>query len=130
MKLSEYFDKARGTGVLATADAEGRPNVAVYARPHFPDEETVAFIMADRHSYANVRANGHAAYLFREAGDGYAGRRLHLTKVREDDDAEAIQAMRRRQTPEPCTAESEGKRHLVYFRVEKVRPLIGEGQAE
>ena len=36
--LSEYFEKTKGTGILATADAEGHVNVAVYARPHVPDD--------------------------------------------------------------------------------------------
>ena len=48
MKLNEYFEKKKGRGVIATADSEGRVGVAVYARPHFIDEKTVAFIMADR----------------------------------------------------------------------------------
>ena len=39
MKLSEYFEHVRGIGVLATADAQGKVNVAVYARPHFLDED-------------------------------------------------------------------------------------------
>jgi len=32
MKLSEYFEQAKGIGVLATADAHGKVNVAIYAR--------------------------------------------------------------------------------------------------
>ena len=79
MRLSEYFDKAEGVGVLATADAAGKVNVAMYSRPHFlapGDDETVAFIMADRLSYANVQVNPHASYLFIEEGEGYVGTRL------------------------------------------------------
>jgi len=38
MKLKEYFEQAEGSGVLATADAHGKVNVAIYARPHFLDE--------------------------------------------------------------------------------------------
>ena len=49
MKLSEYFEKAQGIGVLATTDASGQVNQAIYSRPHFPDEEddeTCSFIMS------------------------------------------------------------------------------------
>ena len=130
MKLSEYFEKAKGVGVLATADADGKVNVAIYSRPHFldpNDDETLAFIMADRLSHANVEANSHAAYLFIEEGEGYCGKRLSLTKVREETDPEKIQAIRRRCLPDQC---EEGKtRFLVYFHVDGVRPLIGtEGE--
>ena len=31
MKLSEYFEKTKGIGVLATTDASGQVNQAIYA---------------------------------------------------------------------------------------------------
>ena len=128
MKLNEYFEKAKGVGVLATADAEGNVNTAIYARPHFldpSDDSTLAFIMSDRLCHANVQANPHASYLFMEEADEYVGKRLTLTKIKEDTDQEKIQAIRRRNLPDEC---DEGKtRFLVYFRVEGVRPLIGTG---
>ena len=64
MKLSGYFENAKGTGVQATADADRKINMAIYARPHFldaNDDETNAFIMADRLCHANVQANPHAS---------------------------------------------------------------------
>jgi len=70
MKLSEYFEKTRGTGVLATSDSSGQVDVAIYARPHFVSEQEIAFIMADRLSHRNLQSNPHAAYLFVERGDG------------------------------------------------------------
>ena len=45
MNLSDYFDNTKGCGVLATADSDGKVNAAVYARPHFFDENTIAFII-------------------------------------------------------------------------------------
>jgi hypothetical protein len=126
MKLSAYFENAKGTGVLTTTDADGKVNVAIYARPHFldaNDDETIAFIMADRLSHANVQANPHAAYLFMEEGKGYAGKRLTLRRAREEADPEKIQSVRRRQLPSEC--EESTTQFLVYFRVDSVRPLIG-----
>jgi Pyridoxamine 5'-phosphate oxidase len=70
MDLNEYFDKTKGRGVLATADADGRVDAAVYARPKVLDGETIAFIMRDRLTPANVGTNPHAAYLFMEEGSG------------------------------------------------------------
>jgi hypothetical protein len=126
MKLSEYFENAKGTGVLATANADGKVNVAIYARPHFldaNDDETITFIMADRLSHANVQANPHAAYLFMEEGKGYIGKRLMLRSVKEETDVEKIQSIRRRQRP--CECEEGSTQFLVYFHVDGVRPLIG-----
>jgi len=126
MKISEYFDTSKGTGVLATSDKTGQVDAAVYARPHFLDEQTVAFIMADRLSHQNLQSNPHAAYLFVEHGEGYKGKRLYLTKVAEETDPQKIQAVRRRPLPAECGVETES-RYLVHFRIDRVRPLTGDG---
>jgi len=126
MKLREYFEQATGVGVLATADAKGKVNVAIFARPHFldKDEGTCAFIMGDRASHDNVRQNPSAAYLFIETGEEYLGKRLSLTMIREETDPEKIKAIRRRNIPR--ISEQEGRiTHLVHFRIDGIRPLIG-----
>ena len=33
MNLADYFEKVKGTGVLGTADSEGKVDLAIYARP-------------------------------------------------------------------------------------------------
>lgn len=71
MNLRDYFDNTKGYGVLATAEASGKVNAAVYARPHFFDESTIAFIMRERLTHANLRTNPHAIYIFIESGPGY-----------------------------------------------------------
>ena len=64
MELSEYFELMSGRGILATADSSGKVNTAIYARPHFIDQNTVAFIMAERLTYENLKSNPQAAYLY------------------------------------------------------------------
>jgi len=125
MELSEYFESVNGTGVLATADSSGEVDAALYARPHVIDQQTVAFIMADRLSHRNLQSNPHATYLFIERGEGYRGRRLYLTKVAEEADPQKIQALRRRPLAAECGIEHEA-RFLVIFRVGRVRPLVGD----
>ena len=125
MKLNEYFEKKKGRGVIATADPEGRVGVAVYARPHFIDEKTVVFIMADRLMHKNVQSNPHAAYLFLESGDRYVGKRLYLTKIKEEKDSNLIDKIRRRESCPVYDNYRDKTRYLVYFRVDKVLPLIG-----
>ena len=57
MDLKTYFSQHKGAGILATADASGKVDVAVYARPHVKDDETIAFIMRDRLSHQNLQSN-------------------------------------------------------------------------
>lgn len=127
MTLKEYFDTTRGHGVLATANARGQINMAMFARPHVMDDGLLAFIMPQRLTHANLQENPHAAYLFWEEGPGYIGKRLYLTKVREEQDTPLLQSLRRRVYP-PDKEKAAGPKFLVFFRLEKELPLIGPGQ--
>jgi len=128
MRLSEYFKDVKGTGVLATADSAGKVDVAFYSKPHFEDEQTVKFIMADRLSHVNLQSNPHAAYLFKEEGERFVGKRLSLTKIKEKDDADLINKMMKEYHPNVYDKYKDLKKYLVYFRINKVLPLIGDGE--
>ena len=125
MTLSEYFEQAKGVGVLATTDMAGQVNQALYAKPYFLDKDddtTCSFIMTRRLSHDNVGHNPSAAYLFIERGEGYIGKRLSLTVIGEETDPEKIKAIRHRNIP--TISEDEGK-YLVHFHIDGVRSLIG-----
>lgn len=125
MTLSEYFENTRGRCVLATADSKGVVDAAIYSRPHVIDEENIAFIMLDRLSHANLQSNPRAAFLFMEAGEKYVGKRLFLTKTKEEEDQEVVEKFRRKKSYD-LPEDDKKKRFLVYFHVDKVLPLIGE----
>lgn len=124
MSLANYFENVKGIGILGTADPEGKVDLALYARPHVLDEETVAFIMGDHLSHRNIAANPHAAYLFLEDTEGYNGLRMHLTKTAEETDPEKIKTLRRRSRAAEDFAAPAG--FLVFFKVDEVRPLVKE----
>ena len=125
MRLSEYFEKAKGIGVLATTDLSGQVNQAIYARPLFlgkNDDRTCSFVMANRLTHDNVRHNPSASYLFIEQGEGYVGKRLSLTVLGEETAPEKIESICR--SIDLGISEEEGK-YLVHFHIEGIRPLIG-----
>ncbi|MDD5723928.1 MAG: pyridoxamine 5'-phosphate oxidase family protein [Syntrophales bacterium] len=126
MSLSDYFKKRVGTGVLATADASGKVNAAIYGRPHFIDEQTIVFIMADHLTHANLHANDNAVYLFRESVDRYVGRRLYLTKTGETDDPKPIEEIRAQPRHGDHPEDPHDKKYLVFFHIDRVLPLIGD----
>ncbi len=125
-QLKDYFESTTGHGVLATADAQGLLNQAVFARPHVMADGTVAFIMSHRRTHQNLQENPHAAYLFLESAPGYQGKRLYLTKVREEQDTELLYSLRRRTYPQE-KEKLAGPRFLVFFRLDQILPLIGLG---
>ncbi|MBT8351150.1 MAG: pyridoxamine 5'-phosphate oxidase family protein, partial [Deltaproteobacteria bacterium] len=67
-------------------------------------------------------SNPHAAYLFIENGPGYKGKRLYLTMVREEKNAEQITSLQRRKRK----IKVEEDRFLVFFELDRERPLVGD----
>jgi hypothetical protein len=128
MKLSEYFENTKGKGILSTADSSGYVNAAVYARPHFTDENTVLFIMAEKLSHENLMSNPHATYVYIEDGDNYAGKRLYITKIKDEMNSELIDTLRRRKHYIAHDEYYKENKYLVTFRIDKVLPLIGTGK--
>lgn len=125
MKLNEYMQKTTGTGVLSTVDRFGVVNSAIYSRPHYLSKGIVAFIMRERRTFSNLQDTDSASFLFKEEGSDYSGVRLALRKIGEGKDQKQINAMYRR-----CLTDEEdaarGPKHLVYFQVEQILPLIGD----
>ena len=111
---------------MGTADDKGKVNMAVYAKPHFMEDGAIAFIMAERLTHQNLQFNNHAAYLFIEEGSKSRGKRLLLTKLHEEKDSDLLYALRSKKF---SSEKEEGKnRFLVFFRIDKVLPLIGAGK--
>lgn len=129
MRLEDYFTAKNGIGVLSTADGNGKVDSAIYSRPHFLDDGTIAFIMRDRLTHHNLKENPYAAYLFMEKEGGYRGLRLFLKKLKENTDEELIQKMTRH-CLSPEEDKTRGPKFLVYFKVEKILDLIGGGSPD
>ncbi len=123
MTLKEYFETNKGLGILSTADSQGLVDAAVYSRPHFMEDGTMALVMRDRLSHTNLQSNPHAMYLFKEDGPGYKGKRLFITKVKEEKNTELLESLRRRKD----AYEDDADRFLVFFKIDKEVPLVGQG---
>ena len=124
MNLKDYFDTNKGIGVLSTADSDGKVDAAIYSRPHFMEDGTMAFIMRDRRSHHNLQSNPHATYLFKEEGSGYRGKRLFMSKLKEEENTELLESLRRRKS----VSGNGEDRFLVFFKLDKELPLVGDGK--
>jgi len=127
MDLKEYFAAVKGTGVLSTADAKGVVNAAVYATPHSSEDGLLSFIMRERKTHDNIGVNPSACFLFIEAGT-MTGKRIYLTKVREEKNTELLFSYRRHCRKTEC--ETDEDLYLVFFRVDNVLPLVGSGDGK
>jgi len=120
MKLKAYFENTEGYGILSTADSAGKVDAAIYSRPHFMDDGSIALIMRDRLTHHNLQSNPHACFMFIEKGRGYKGKRLFLTKTREEQDSELLQRLRRRHYID----DTDESKFLVFFTVDEELPLV------
>ncbi|MDD4272566.1 MAG: pyridoxamine 5'-phosphate oxidase family protein [Desulfobacter postgatei] len=121
MELKSYFESTNGTGILSTADSNGNVDAAIYSRPLFL-EDKIAFIMRDRLTHKNLESNPHAVYLFIEEGPGYKGKRIYLTKVKEEKNSERIASLKRRKKD----SNPDEDKFLVFFEFNSERPLVGD----
>lgn len=118
--LKDFFEQAKGTGILATSAQDGSVDIALYAKPFVIDEKTIAFIMLNKLSYNNLQSNPKAAYMFLE--ENYKGKRFYLKKIKEDKDQEKINSLLRHKYDDPEVLSKE--KALVYFEVEKELPIL------
>ncbi len=124
-QLEAYFRDTAGSGVLSTASSDGRVNSALYAKPRFFEDGSVAFIMLDRLSHHYVANNPYAAYLFLEDAEGYRGVRLHLRMLREELNTPRIEALL---SDAGRSYVGNKDRYLVFFTIEQVLPLVSPAQ--
>ena len=82
--------------------------------------------MTDRLTHANLQSNPHAAYIFAEAKENeFVGKRLYLTKLREETDPAMVEKFKWRKTYKIPEEQKDEKRFVVFFHVDKTLPLIG-----
>lgn len=127
MDLGEYFDKTRGFGIFATADSDGKVNVAALSRPTIMDDGTAAFLMSGHLTHHNLQSNPHAAYYFVEHGERYGGKRLYLTKTGEDEDPQLIDMLRKKRYPIFTTKYNSESKYVVFFKIDRILPLVSDG---
>jgi hypothetical protein len=123
MDLRSYFQNNPGRGILATANANGEVDQAVYSGPYFLEDGSLAFIMAEHLTYENLKQNPHACFMFIEAGGWFSGRRLYLTMTGEKKGKAIVDKICAR-----CAYWFHGdisKAHVGVFRIDKVLPLVG-----
>jgi len=126
MQLAEYFENVESIGILSTADKTGKVNAALYGRPHFFEDGSIAFITAEKLTHANLQVNPHAVYLFKEDGS-YQGKRLYLTKICEEKNNPLIDEIRRKKFKKTENQYKSGPKYLIYFKLDKIIPLMGAG---
>lgn len=121
--------RGAASGFLATADADGMPNVAVYGSLRMPERGKATMIMSETRTLANLRENPYAAFIT-ATGTGPAdvkGHRLYLkvAEIKEDGPAfdagyEMVRQAVSQETADLMVA-------AVVFEVIETRPVVDMG---
>ncbi len=123
MKTIEEY-KPGGTGVMATADADGVVNTAIYAFPRRIDDRTVAWGMTGRRTYRNLEQNPNASYLYLEPGGGYRGFRLTLRLKEWLESGPLLEEVRENTRKVSSPAAADAVRGVATFTVVEAKPLF------
>ncbi len=123
MNMRDFFAQD-GVGVFSTSGRDGSVNAAVYARPHIVDEATVAWGMTDGRTFANMRENPQASYIFRTGSHGYSGVRLTLKLLHIEDEGQMLATIREKTASIVSPAAAQAVRHVAYFTVVEIRSLV------
>lgn len=123
MNLKKKFPPG-GRGVIATSSSSGGVNTAIYAQPHVIDEKTVAWGMTEGRTWACLKENPHASYLYMNPGPGFAGVRLALTLKEIVEGGDLLEEIKAHTAEIVSPAAAQAVKHVAYFEVTEVRPLI------
>jgi len=124
MTLKEYLERK-------TERASSHPRMLTVWSPQQYTQSLTSSMMAqcfrnEGKTHPELEKQSLCSYMFIEEGYGYKGIRLYLKKIKEDTDNALIDTMKRRHlTPEEDKAK--GPKFLIHFRVDRILPLIGEG---
>ena len=117
-------------GVLATADAEGKPNAAYFGSPRLDLEGRLVMGLMENRTLANLEANPHAVFFtVKEAPVGFTtpGWRLYLEVKHIDREGEVLQQVKEAIAAAAGEQAAAGIKAGLVFEVTSVRPLVDLG---
>lgn len=125
--IRELVNDPGRVGVLATADREGNPNVAVFGSVQMPDDLTLVMALGETRTAQNLLETGRAVFMSvlpAENPMNTRGCRVYL-KLRsmesEGPHLEAVKALVAAKANEQAAARI---KYAVHFDIESTRPLI------
>lgn len=126
-ELMEDFNRHPRIGSLATADANGEVNAAVFGSPRMIDEDTVVMGIGQNRSLRNLQENPKAVFLFMEPTPPtpeWKGARVYLKVESIETEGPLFESIRN-QIREVAGDRSASAMHAaVRFSIRDVRPLI------
>ncbi len=126
-KVMEMFNRETRIGALATANANGDVNAAVFGSPRMIDEETVIMAIGDNRSFKYLQENPKASFIVIEPGKNPAtwkGIRLYLEVDTFERYGEVLDSFRENIRKMAGNKSADAIKAAIRFKVVDIRPLI------
>lgn len=125
--VRELVNDPRRVGVLATADREANPNVAVFGSVQMPDDLTLVMALGETRTAQNLLETGRAVFMSVLPDENpmkTRGCRVYL-KLRSMENEGANLEAAKAQVAAKAGEKAAGRiRYAVHFDIENTRPLI------
>ena len=129
-ELMAKFNDPTRLGAFATADAGGKVDNAVFSAIQMVNENTVLLAVGDNRSYANLRQNPQAAYIFFHPDPNpfaWQGARVYLRMQTADEEGPTFEEMVAMVRKVAGDRAADHVKAVITFGIEEVRPLIDMG---
>ncbi|HOJ13002.1 MAG TPA: hypothetical protein PLS81_03350 [Deltaproteobacteria bacterium] len=129
-QVREYLEQEGKSVFIASSDAQGRVNVAMFGSVRLAPDGMVELMLGDNRTWSNLKENGSAACMVTmhgTSGLSTKGCRLYLRLAEAKDEGADVEAFRERLAARIGKA-ADMMRHLVRFEVVEARPIIDLGQ--
>ena len=129
-KVKGFLQEEGRSNVLATTDKSGKVNLAVFGSLALADDETVVVMVGDNRTYSNLKENPFATCLVTlhgKTGMQQEGCRVYLKVRSMEDEGKMFDEIKGKVRAKVGDA-AEMLKHLVWFDIEEVRPILDMGQ--
>ena len=126
-QVMEMFNRETRIGALATANANGDVNAAVFGSPRMIDEDTVIMAIGDNRSFKYLQENPKASFIVIEPGEAPAtwkGVRLYLKVDSFERYGEVLDSFRENIRKVAGSRSADAIKAAIRFKIIDVRPLI------
>jgi hypothetical protein len=128
--VRELVNDPRRIGVVATADREGNPNVALFGSVQMPDDLTLVMALGDTRTAQNLLETGRAVFMSvlpHENPMLTQGCRVYLKLRLMENEGPNLDAAKARVAALSNEKAAAMIKYAVHFDIESTRPLVDWG---
>jgi hypothetical protein len=129
--LKAYFNKVPRLDALATANRDGKVNIAYFGSAQMVDDKTILMGCGKNRTFAYLQENPHAVFMVMEPGQTppeWKGVRVYLKMVECQTSGEKLDTLKAQLRAKAGEAAAKMMHAAITFEIEEIRPFADFGQ--